>query len=160
MTTKSGTSLVYEIKEYVPLKADKAGTYLSTLVNGMRNYIASKGFSYTVNSYSCDLDNDTLPENYIFTVKQDILNERPSIVIVGKESQYLYEDGTPLGNGVNHALLVKGTTYATDSYGDTNDYLIAVDPMDGIIKYIVWDPYNWEARQNFAVYSIIRINIW
>lgn len=101
-----------------------------------------------------------MPENYIFTVKQDILNERSSIVIVGKESQYLYEDGNPLGNGVNHALLVKGTTYATDSYGDTNDYLIAVDPMDGITKYIVWDPYNWEARQNCAVYSIIRIDIW
>lgn len=148
MTTKSGTSLVYEIEEYVPLKADKTGTYLSTLVIGMRNYITSKGFSYMVNSYPCDLDNDTLPENYIFTVKQDILNERPSIVIVGKESQYLYEDGTLLGNGVNHALLVKGTTYATDS------------SMDEIIKYIVWDPYNWEARQNCAVYSIIRINIW
>lgn len=158
ITNNSGVNLVYEIEDYVPLNGNI--TYLSTLVNGMRNYLTSKGFGYSVNSYSCDLNNDTLPEDYIFTVKQDILNEKPSIVIVGREAQYLYEDGIDLDSGVNHALLVKGTTYANDLYGDTNDYLITVDPMDGITKYVVWDPYNWEDRQDFAVYSIIRIDIW
>ena len=100
-----------------------------------------------------------MPENYILTVKQDILNERPSIVIVGQDAEYSGNNGIDLEGTTMHAMTVIGTTTAMIDTGDNVDYLRVIDPWDGISKYVAWDPYNWEARDYFAIYAIVRINI-
>lgn len=153
LTTYSGTALVnYLESNYIPLSGDK--TLLVDLVSGLRSYISDRHYGYGVLAHSCDLDNDTLPEDYILDVANEIDRDRPCIVIIGSEAIELDGNTLNVSGGTMHALVVKGTK----TVGGV-DYLVTVDPFDTEEKSIAWDPYNWAERAYFAVYSVVTVEI-
>lgn len=153
LTDYSGAALVnYLESNYIPLSGNK--TLLSDLVSGLRNYISDRRYGHGVLAHSSDLDNDTLPENFILDVASEIDHERPCIVIIGSEAVEQNGNTLNVSGATMHALLVKGTR----TVGGV-DYLVTIDPFDKGEKSIAWDPYNWAERDYFAIYSVVTVEI-
>ncbi len=149
----TGGSLIDALTNYIPLSGNY--TTLSSLKSGLSSYITDKGFTNSVVSNQCDLYNDTLPADFYETMATELTNDKPMIIIVGSEIEFT--SGTsPLGYGSAsmHAMVVRNLISIS-----SNVYIGVVDPWDATNKQILWDPYNSESREYFAVYSVVRVTI-
>ena len=154
IASHSGGELIDDLCQYIPL-TNTSYTTLGSLKSGLGEYISDNGFSSSIFSNSCDLDYDTLPEDFTERMADELTNDRPMIMIIGSDAVYISGDRT-IGEESNsmHALLVRGVIFY--SFGT---YIVCVDPWDAASKQILWDPYNSESRDHFAVYSVVRVSI-
>ena len=162
IASNSGGALVHSILSYMIPDNGSGSTSLECFKNKLSEYIRSKGFSATISyqtstATSSGQVTSSINVNYPNTILQDIRNERPGIIIVGKNADV--ESGSRPVSDPNtlHAMTIYGIKFTSDDV-----YISVNDPYNtsGSVtrRNILWDTYPYPGEPS-AVYGVARVVI-
>ena len=155
LAPNSGEALVKSIIPFMKPDNSNGSTSLARFKTGLGDYISSKGYSSSISYQISDEYGNSISTNYPNTIYQDILNERPGMIIVGKNAEDI--DGGSIINSYSalHALTVYGIS--TNSQGI---YLSVNDPYGAFgDKTGMWDTYPYPGEPS-AIYAVARVIIY
>lgn len=158
LATNSGEDLVKSILNYMIPDNSNGSTSLVRFKSGLTNYISSRGYSSNINYQISDEYGNSISNNYPNTIYQDILNERPGIVIVGKNAETVEGNGIVSSATTLHAMTVYGIKANSDGF-----YLQVDDPYEekstSAKKTVIWDTYPYPGEPS-AIYAVGRVIIY
>ena len=152
-----GVSLVKDILPYMEPDNSNGSTSLAKFKSGLTDYVRTKGYSASVTYQISDEYGNSISSNYPNTIYQDILNERPGLVVVG--SNAVTDKGEHFVSNAStlHAMAVYGiTTKSNNFYLQVNDPLVNVS--GSARKLLLWDTYPYPGNPS-AIYAVGRVII-
>ena len=159
IATSSGTSLVLDVRKDMQIGTN--GTTLQQFRSGLTNYLSSRGFGVSITTKDAANGGYTnLSDNDFNLLYNDMVNDKPAIVVIGSAAKTGSGQDFPCMDGVDYNFLHAMTVIGTYKDSQTRDmYLEVIDPDGGVERTLFWDIEITPGIEPSAIWALSRVTI-